>query len=118
MLSLYYEIRGLYPEERDYILKQLELIKHNVYKDLVIEYSILKSNPNRIWIDEDIEDDDVALELFRLLRAVKVPNIPTEYDDYIPLEDRDVPTVEFKLDGFKKFTDFNTDKGMDYFERI
>ena len=116
MLSLYYEIRGLYPEERDYILKQLELIKHNVYKGLMIDYSILKRSSNRIWIDEDIEDDGVALELFLLLKEVKVPNIPTEYDDYIPLEDREVPTVDFKLTGYKEFTDFNTDKGMDYFK--
>ena len=116
MLNLYYEMSGLYPEERDYVLKQLELIKDNIYNDLVIEYSMLKRVPNSIWIDEDIEDDNVALELFRLLKEIKVPNILTEYDDYIPLEDRLAPTVEFKLHGLREFEDYNTDKGMDYFK--
>lgn len=110
MANLYYSMNGLYPEERDYVLKQLDLIKHNIYKDLDIKYSVLKSSPNSIWIKNNDINIDTALELFRLLNEVKVPNIPTNYTDYIPLDERDKPSVEIQLSSFVKFEEYNITK--------
>lgn len=110
MTNLYYNISKLYPEEKDYIIKQLNLIKHNIYKDLNIRYSMLEGNINNIWIKNDNIDTDTALQLFRLLGEIKIPNISSSYSNQMFLKERDKPSVEIQLSSFVKFEVGNINK--------
>ena len=109
--NVYFEIKGLYPEERDYILARLELIKDKICRSLLIECTRLKSSPNRVSCEYSSYDLQDAVRLYSLLDSIAVPNIRTEYDDYIPLDDRDVPYVRLLLNKCGRFSDYNVDKG-------
>ena len=112
VVEVNFEIDGLYPEEREHILKRLNLIKDKMYNRLDIDYSVLKSKPNWITAYCYFDDVELALGLFRLLDAIKVPNIRTDYDDYIPLCERAVPSMSLDIVKNIEFEDYNTDKGL------
>ena len=65
-------------DEKWELLKKLDLIKHHIYSDLEIECTGLHRE-NRVWIDQDIPNESVAFELFKLLKSI---SIHKEYDDY------------------------------------
>ena len=75
---LYFSFDGLTEEEQYQVLKKVELIKDHVYPMLDIRSSCLHRE-NYVGIDQEIVDDDTALELFRLLSNVKVDKA---YDDW------------------------------------
>lgn len=104
-------IDGLYPEERDYILKKLELIK-KVYPNIKCNYSLLKSKLNNIVITDSLDNMDDVVGLVELLLAIKIPDIRTCYDDYVPLDERGVPCMDINIDIDIVFEEYNTDKGM------
>lgn len=111
--EIYFRITGLYPEERDYINRRLELIRDTLYPNLSIDFSILKRSPNWICAECCCDTCESALKLYELLNAVNVPNIPTEYNDYIPLSERDTPKIFVRLSNQSVCNNFNTTKGMD-----
>ena len=73
-----YRFDGLTEEEQDQLLSRLEIIKDKIYPELDIDFSCLHRE-NRVWIDQEITDDNKALELFKLLSGVGVDKA---YDDY------------------------------------
>ena len=72
-------ITGLTIEERDDLLRQLEFIKHQVYPDLRVSYSLVKSHPNSITIDQDIEDSEKALFLLQCIQQLHITHKPDDY---------------------------------------
>lgn len=74
-------ITGLTIEERDDLLRQLEVIKHHVYPDLRVSYSLLKSRPNSITIDQNIEDSEKALFLLQCIQQLHITHKPDDYYD-------------------------------------
>lgn len=69
---------NLTESEKRELLRKLDLIKHHIYKDLNIESTVLH-RCNRVWISQEILDEDKALELFKVLQSVGVTK---HYDDY------------------------------------
>lgn len=115
--EIYFEVKGLYPEERDYINRRLELIRDTVHPLLEINYTVLKRSSNRISAKStNIISVESALKLYELLNAVSVPNIPTDYADYIPLDERDTPEIDLKLVKKEEIVDYNTSKTYDMYD--
>ena len=106
-IEIKYEIKGLYPEERDYIVKQLELIKDKLFNNMEIKFSLLKSSLNMINVNCDIEGDESALKLFQLLSIIKVPKINTCYEKEIPVSQRAIPSMRLFVVKNVEFKDFN-----------
>lgn len=77
LLKLY--ITGLTQEEQYVLLKKIELIKHHVYPELEVNSSVLKHSPNWIRINQEINDMDKCLELFKCLEALDFKHEPDEY---------------------------------------
>lgn len=73
------KINGLTIEEKEILLKKIDLIKDNIYPELNVDYSMLKHSPNWISIKNEIDDYAVAFELFRLLSNLDFPH---KHDDY------------------------------------
>lgn len=91
MFHLILEIEGLTQLEQDELLKKIEIIKYNIYKNLKVERSVLKHSPNWIKIDEDIEDMEKAFMLFKLLSNL---NIKHEHDEYYGIYETPEMNVE------------------------
>lgn len=115
-MDIYCGINGLYPEERDYILRKLRLLNHCVDNILYVDYSVLKSSHNHITVKGKFKDDEKFLLVVRGLMSIEVPDIPTEYDDYIPLSQRETPSISLTMK--KDFDKFNKNKGMEYVESM
>lgn len=92
MYNLILNIEGLTIEEREVLLKKIEIIKYNILKEMNVEYSMLKHSPNWIRIDEDIKDMEKALLLFKLLSNL---NMTHEYDEYYEIYE--TPKMDLKL---------------------
>lgn len=75
---LSFECDGLTEEERDIVLAKLDIIKFHVFKDLNVKYTMLH-RANRISINQEINDINVAFECFKLLSSF---NFDKEYDDW------------------------------------
>lgn len=65
-MELILEINNLSLEDYDILLPRINLIKDKVYPKLEIDYTLLKRNPNSIRINQEIEDSNVAMTLFKL----------------------------------------------------
>lgn len=64
------DITGLTIVERDTLLRKIDLIKHHVYPELDVDWSVLKHSPNCIRIRQEINDVDKCFELFKCLEAL------------------------------------------------
>ena len=85
---------------------------YKLYPDLDIGVSILNHSPNHVWVDYSCATMKDALRFYSLLDAIVVPNIRTKYDEYIPLNERCIPSVVLCLRKKGEFRDFNVDKGV------
>ena len=75
------KITGLTITEKEDLLRQLEIIKHNVYPDLRVSYSILKHSPNWIEVDQDVEDTEKATFLLKCFQQLHINHKPDTYYD-------------------------------------
>ena len=96
-MELIFKIINLYPEERDDILPKIDLIKHNICKELKIDYSILKTNLNYILVEYNGDDLKTVLELVKLLSHIKVPVLNDIDYTYIPVDHRLNPRISLVL---------------------
>ena len=80
MIDLTLKIAGLNPYDRDILLTKFELIKDKLYPSLDIDFTMLKSYPNSIYINHKFEDSEceMALQLYNLLKGIKFEK--TEYE--------------------------------------
>ena len=79
-VKLILRIDGLTIEERDILLKKIDLIIHYIHKPLQkdLEYSLLKHSPNWISIESELKEDK-AFTLFKLFKELTFPH---KHDDY------------------------------------
>ena len=86
MLELCLEITGLTLEERDTLLKKIDLIIYHVHKPLAkdLKYTLLKDSPNNISMRSVLRDEK-ALTLFKLFKELNITHKPdTDYIYEIP----------------------------------
>ena len=79
MLTLRYEARNLLPSARDQIVNQLKAIENELDIKLSIDYSLVNSDENSVWIQQSFHVDEVD-KIGRLLQ--KLENIKLNDEDF------------------------------------
>lgn len=75
--SLNVKISGLNPDDRDLLLSKFDLIKEKLCSDLVIDFSMVKSEPN--WITLVFSgDEDMVYTLYHIISNIDFKK--SEYD--------------------------------------
>lgn len=75
------DINGLTVEEKEDLLRQLDIIKNKVYPDLRWDRSLLHHSPNWISIDQEIEDSEKAAFLLKCFQQLHINHKPDTYYD-------------------------------------